>query len=65
MKKYTKPELSISVFDVEDIITTSGVIGTDSLTEAKNTFGELYTDATGSTTVESVNNAAVVYFSWE
>lgn len=64
MKKYTTPELSISVFDVEDIITVSGTISNDGLNNAKNAYGNLFADKNG-TTEATVANAAVVYFSWE
>lgn len=65
MKKYTTPELSISVFDVEDIITASG-IASNGLADAIASHGDLFKNADASdTTKATVANAAVVYFSWE
>jgi len=59
MKKYTRPELSISKFDVEDIITASGQYGSAFET------GKLYSDAGLTNDVtEDVPTSAVVYFNW-
>ena len=58
MKKYTRPELSISKFDVEDIITASGQYGSAFET------GTLYTDNTLTTEAQNVDTSAVVYFNW-
>ena len=63
MKKYTTPELSISVFDVEDIITASGTFGT--LADAITSHGEITVFDADGKTVENVENTAAVYFSWE
>ena len=66
MKKYTRPELSISKFDVEDVITTSGVMGTGA--DAIAAYGDLFTSATTQDDTTAVTNAAVtavVYFNWK
>ncbi len=63
MKKYTRPELSISKFDVEDVITTSGVMGTGA--DAIAAYGDLYTDDTLATKVTNAADTAVVYFNWQ
>ena len=62
MKKYTTPELSISVFDVEDIITASGTYS--NLADAIASHGTLLKDGT-EVKPEEVSETAVVYFSWE
>ncbi len=46
MKFYTKPELEISVFSTEDIITASGVTGDDT-TEDETTTGLTESGALG------------------
>ena len=65
MKKYTRPELSISKFDVEDVITTSGVMGTGA--DAIASYGDLYTSSTlqDDTTKVNADTTAVVYFNWQ
>lgn len=40
MKKYTRPNAEIVVFEVEDIITASGVIADGVVTSAENLTGE-------------------------
>ena len=63
MKKYTRPELSISKFDVEDVITTSGVMGTGA--DAIASYGTLYTAENKGGSVVTPNESAVVYFNWQ
>ena len=63
MKKYTRPELSISKFDVEDIITTSGVMGTGA--DAIASYGDLYTAANKGGEIVTPDQTAVVYFNWQ
>ena len=60
MKKYTQPELSVSMFDIEDVITASGV---------KTTLGAVATDLgmqlfKGTTAIEDTDETAAAYFNW-
>ena len=58
MKKYNTPELTISSFDVEDIITNgSGVYGT-----GMETYAE-YTSANGESAKTIYDTGA--YFAWD
>ena len=62
MKKYTQPELSVSMFDIEDVITASGVQGTlASIAEDLNMT--LYTSEGG--VVENTDAVAATYFNWK
>ena len=57
MKKYNTPELTISSFDVEDIITASG----EYMESGMDTFAAFVTDGTGSSEVYATG----AYFSWD
>jgi len=61
MKKYTQPELSISMFDIEDVITASGQKMTIA-DIAIEVGGKLYTDA--ALTQEATATDAAAYFNW-
>lgn len=63
MKNYTRPELTISLFDVEDVITASGVVSSNGYEDAVAEYGKLYTDSAMTTEAASTGN--VVYFSWK
>lgn len=61
MKKYTQPELSVSMFDIEDVITASG---------AKTTLGAIATDlgmklyTSAGVQVDNADDTAAAYFNW-
>ena len=38
MKKYTAPELAVSLFDSESVVMVSGPVKTEAIEEAKSTF---------------------------
>jgi len=66
MKNYVQPELTISLFDVEDVITASGVSNAGKITTgyaaAEAEFGGLYEDR--ALTTPATTQDSVVYFSW-
>ena len=59
MKQYKVPELTISSFDVEDIITASGVVGNISDKIAEFAFTS---ENGGAAQIETATGA---YFSWD
>ena len=61
MKKYTQPELSISMFDIEDVITVSGELTTVG-NIAQELGGKLFSDA--ELTTEVADNTAAMYLAW-
>ena len=66
MKNYVQPELTISLFDVEDVITSSGISNAGKITAgyaaAEAEFGGLYEDR--ALTTPATTQDSVVYFSW-
>ncbi len=61
MKMYTKPSIEVKKFDVEDIIQTSGVVGTyDELSDRAKTIYNAYADDTNT----DVTEKQVVEFHW-
>lgn len=67
MKNYVQPELTISLFDVEDVITASGITSnagklTSGYAAAEAEFGGLYADR--ALTTPATTQDSVVYFSW-
>ena len=59
MKKYTKPNAKITTFNVEDIITASGlIVSADAFTGANAEMYEVYK------TNSTADNANVAVFTW-
>ena len=62
MKKYTQPELSVSMFDIEDIITASGMkMDLGGIIEDLGGAGAFYQNGVK---VENVDSTAAAYFNW-
>lgn len=65
MKKYTQPELSISMFDIEDVITNSGTMFTTGETTAIQQIAkELGGTIVDANDQEFVSNTAAAYLGW-
>ena len=65
MKKYTQPELSVSMFDIEDVITASGAATTLGAI-AVDLGGQLYKGVVGEgVVVENTDATAAAYFNWK
>lgn len=62
MKKYTQPELSISMFDIEDVITNSGEMTTAATVIEE--LGQLFT-STDATAAEATIKSNAAYFGWK